>query len=184
MIAFVDESLRQRPDGLCVLAAVVAPNDIDEGRDAVRSVLLPGQLRFHWKDENEGQRRRMLKAIEDMGVRSLVYVCRPVSMRRQARARALCVNALVWDLWTHEVDEVVFESRENHNDAKDRQTIIQAKKAKRAAESLIYRFERPDAEPLLWLPDAVAGAVSAAEAQEHRYLDLLRERITTRRIAP
>lgn len=64
---------------------------------------------------------------------------------------------------------------------KDRQTIIQAKQA---AESLIYRFERPDAEPLLWLPDAVAGAVSAAEAQERRYLDLLRERITTRRIVP
>ena len=78
----------------------------------------------------------------------------------------------------------MFESRENHNDAKDRQTIIQAKKAKHAAESLTYRFERSDAEPLLWLPDAVAGAVSAAEAQERRYLDLLRERITTTRIAP
>lgn len=55
----------------------------------------------------------------------------------------------------------MIESREAHNDSKDARTIEQARRAGRASSQLSYRFDRPSAEPLLWFPDAVAGALAA-----------------------
>ena len=79
----------------------------------------------------------------------------------------------MWDLRELDVDELVIESRDERNDRKDRRLIIAAQKACTAPPGLTYRFSRPQAEPGLWLPDAIAGAVSASLANDAPYLDLL-----------
>ena len=60
------------------------------------------------------------------------------------------------------MDRLVFETRQEHNDAKDRRAILRAQKAQVAPNNLSYVFQAPEAEPLLWLADAAAGAVAAA----------------------
>ena len=62
--------------------------------------------------------------------------------------------------------------------------IIAAQKAKTAPVDLTYRFSRPQAEPGLWLPDAVAGAVSASLADGATYLDLLGDAVEVIHLTP
>ena len=94
-------------------------------------------------------------------------MCRLDAVRREPRARALCLNALLWDLWADEVDSLVIESRGEHEDRRDRSTIVAAQKSKRAAPTVDYRFERPSNEPMLWWADLVAGATASALSGSH-----------------
>lgn len=178
MHAYVDESLRQGPAGLYVVATVVVTDELDRARDVARSVLLRRQPRYHWRAESEPQRQRMLEAIVGLGVTVRAYACRPVAPSKTERARALCLDRLLWDLHADDelgdVAELVLESRREHNDRKDRKIIAAAQRANRAPAGLRYLHAQPSAEPLLWLPDAAAGAVSAHVAGEtSRYLEAL-----------
>lgn len=164
MNAFVDESIRAGEGGVYLVAAVVVTDvDLDEARHRVRSVIPRRQPRFHWRDENETLRRRMLAAIVELEPTVLSYACVPVG-RRQDRARALCLNRMLWDLKELGAASVTFESRESHNDRKDARTIERAKRAGAAAADLEYAFRRPLEEPLLWAADALAGVASARVA--------------------
>ncbi len=58
--------------------------------------------------------------------------------------------------------DVLLESR-THLDSEDR-ALLGAQKAGHLTRELRYAFERPNLEPLLWLPDLVAGAVSYSRA--------------------
>jgi len=89
----------------------------------------------------------------------------------------LYLKALLWDAGRLGVDDLVLESRQEHNDQKDRQTIMWAQKAGWASADLRYGFARPRDEPLLWVADAMAGAVSADLAEESdSYLKALQPR--------
>lgn len=184
MTAFVDESLRTGGAGLYVVAAVVVVEDTDAARRAARSVLLGRQPRFHWRNESEARRLNMLECIRGLGIEARVYVRAPIAPRRQAGARALCMNALIWDLWQAGVDSLVLESRQAHGDAADRRTILDAQRARRASPNLTYRFARAMDEPILWMADALAGAASAQVADGATYLDLLGDIITRTDIGP
>lgn len=126
----------------------------------------------------------MLDQLPGVATTAAVYACRPVSPRRQERARALCLHRLPWDATGLGITELVFESRQARNDQKDRQTILRAQKAGRAPAELTYPFERPSAEPLLWLPDAVAGAVAAGLTGDAGYLERLGKWVAISEIDP
>jgi hypothetical protein len=182
--AFVDESMRLRVQGLYVVAAVVVIEDVDAARHAARSVLVRRQPRFHWRNESEARRRLMLERMSDLSIDARVYVRDPIAPRRQAGARALCLNALLWDLWQAEVDDLVIETRQPHADAADRRTIVAAQRARRASPTLDYRFDRALDEPVLWMADALAGAAAAQVAEGADYLDLLGGLVTRTDIGP
>ena len=85
----------------------------------------------------------------------------------------------MWDLREVDVDELVFESREPHNDLKDRRTLLQAQQAQAAPKVRGYSFSWPHDEPLLWLPDAAAGAITLQAAEGvTRYVEVLGDRLT------
>lgn len=167
MTAFVDESYRHGPGGTYVLASVVPLTADIDPREAARNLLLPGQRRLHWHDEDERRRAALLGRLGQLNLDCRTYRCPLGPGQREQRARALCLNALVWDLWHEAVDSVVIESRGEHDDRRDRSTIMAAQKARRASPSVAYRFERPSVEPMLWWADVVAGAAAAALSGSH-----------------
>jgi len=71
----------------------------------------------------------------------------------------------------------VFESRGTVGDARDRE-IVQAMRVRQAIRPG-FRADHagPLGEPLLWLPDAVAGAVRASYDGDPSYLDVMRPRV-------
>jgi hypothetical protein len=168
--AFVDESIRLGPSGVYIVAAVVVVGDLDRGREFARSLLLPSQLRLHWNEESDQRRQRIVDGLADFGAPCRIYVGPLGPHVRQARVRALCFNRLLWDLWVEGVESVVIESRQEHNDRRDRRTILSAQRSRRASPTLKYSFARPSDEPLLWLPDALAGATAATTGGGPDYL--------------
>lgn len=59
-------------------------------------------------------------------------------------------------------------------DETDRSVIGAAKRAQVAAGDLVFSHGRSIDEPLLWLPDLVAGAVAARLLGDTRFTDRLR----------
>lgn len=56
----------------------------------------------------------------------------------------------------------------------DRRTIHDAQQAGLVSGGFTHRFEAPKVEPLLWVPDAIAGAVGMHLANKaHGYFDKL-----------
>lgn len=171
MIAFVDESMRQSDDGLYVVAAaVVVEDESGRVREALRDVLLPGQVRFHWHDERPERRLAMLKVVSSRIAAGFAAFHRSGGHASQERARAQCLKCLLWHLGQYGVSDLTMESRGAPNDARDRRTIIAAQQSQIASKDLRYGFAWAREEPLLWLPDALAGAVSrhlAGEGSEY-----------------
>lgn len=165
-MAFVDESFRRRHrhnDNLYLLVAVLIPRDAsDEAARAVRQLLLSGQRRFHWRDERRARRHDMidtLAKLRPLDVIAFAFCARALTGKKQHQARVKCLWNLLSHLQQHGVSQVVFESRQEALNARDRREIISAQHAGVASAELLYRFDLPMEEPLLWIPDALCGAV-------------------------
>ena len=172
--AYVDESLRLTGEGLYVLAAVVMPDErAPEVRAALRAAVPRGLRRYHWRKESTASRTAMAELVATSGA-TAIAVHTHVDPRRQERARRRCLARLLWELAQRGDTTLVFETRQRA-DASDRRLIKDAERAG-FARGTRYAFERPEDEPLLWLADAVAGAVTRALGDgDHTYVNVLED---------
>lgn len=164
--AWVDESMRAArdgKDGLYLLAAVVAdPGECDAVREGLVSLLLRGALRLHWRDETEMRRCKIAALIGSHDLAHVVVVGAPINHRRQERARAQCLERLLYELDQLGVSDVWLETRHSALNERDLR-LVEALRGKRSVSlGIRVEFARPKEEPMLWVPDAVAGAVNAA----------------------
>lgn len=177
MIAYIDESLRVRDHLYVVAAGLAAPAGARELVAELRKALPGRSPRFHWRNESEETRMRMLDRIHELGLETFAVCYCEERPRWSERGRIQAIKRLLWELQQHQVVELILESRGEVNDERDRKTIFRAQRAGHASRSLSYRFATPYREPLLWVPDAVAGAVSASYADGmDKYLDRLADR--------
>ena len=160
MHAFLDESNRNRYFLACTL---VAPGALNPVRTALRSMLLPGQRRLHFHDENARRRRELLARMCSLDLVVRVYEMRA----RERTARPVLLAALLADLKELSVGRLVIESREGR-DHLDRQVIATMQHQGKASLTLVYEHLRPYEEPLLWVSDAVAWAVGAGGDWQER----------------
>jgi hypothetical protein len=170
--AYLDESARYHPDGslYVVTAALVADAAKDAVRTRMRGLLLPGQRRLHWREESPARQTLIIDAVAQLDPTTLACAVRPVAPHHQERARARCLTRLLWELIEHRVTHLVFESRDESLNNRDAVTIANARRAGQAPEDMAFDFGDPNEEPLLWLPDAIAGAAGAhiiGEGSEH-----------------
>lgn len=171
MIAFVDESILLAGHGCYVLGCVVLPvNRKAHVRRAARRAIPAGRT-FHWTKERPEVRQAMLQVLADDASYLFAYSHRPVVRREHEGARVQLPNALLDDLSDANVLELVLESRQDHNDARDRQVI--GSRQQQGDASLDYRHDGPRQEPLLWLADALAGAVMSQIRKDNRYVAAL-----------
>ncbi len=180
--AFVDESFRRGSDGkgYFLMAAVLVPDELHATiTKRLRSYVSPGQRRWHFRDERLSSRRRFLAEVaqlHELEVVAVAFCCPTPSQRKSEQARVRCIWNLVADLRDREVQTAVFESRQEHNDRKDRREIMAADRDGVAASDLVYRHGRPREEPLLWLADAIVGAVGLSVAShDHGLVEILPE---------
>lgn len=81
----------------------------------------------------------------------VAYVHRPALRRDHESIRAMLLATLLSDLAKNEVIELLIESRQ-------RSGVV--------SDELDYRHTGPRQEPLLWLADALAGAVTTAQSRK------------------
>jgi hypothetical protein len=184
-VAYVDESMRQRRDGsgLYVLAAAVLPvEDVHEVRQIARS-LGRGARRFHWRDAMDADRRKAAATVGELAAVHLVVVGVGLNNRRQERGRRQCMTQLLWELSGAGVGQVWFDTRRPAQNVKDIKLVHGLRSRRWIEKELRVEFVSAAAEPLVWLPDIVAGAVSAARGEgDEQYLRPLESLLTERTI--
>lgn len=176
--ALVDESYRRAPDGrgYYLMAAVVVP-DVHQAAivSELRAMLPKGQRRWHFTAENDASRAKFVSRVAEL--QSLEVVAVAVAQetpdeRKSEQARTRCLWGLLAALDERGVQSLVLEHRQEHLDRRDRREIENVKRAGFIVGTA-YRHDRPMEEPLLWLPDALAGAVGLHLVGRGELLDLV-----------
>lgn len=120
------------------------------------------QLRLHWYDERRNQRDKIIRAIGKLDIDAVVVHGSHPDLERQERARRLCMRCLLYRLDQLEVSTVALESRGAVLDRRD----LALTKALRGSNVIPRRLHvitaDPASEPMLWVADAIAGAVGAS----------------------
>jgi hypothetical protein len=171
--AYVDES---EPDprfgaGVYVLAAALIEQDDQEtARAAVASLRLRGQRKLHWHDEDDQRRKLLTETIAELPALHLIVV-KVDQHAKPERRRRLCLARLLPELAAAGVPEVYLEAREAKQNGHDR-AMLDALRAQRLVTSDLRMYHQPGpTNPLLWVPDVVAGAVGAHRRGHTAYLD-------------
>lgn len=183
--AFGDESGRfKQPHGSYILAAaVLAADAMAAVRTELQALLLAGQRRIHWRDEDEARQRKIASVVAEVEALHYVVAGSPADPRKQERARRQCLEHLLWVL-DHDLgaSHLVLESRQPERDRKDLQALTYFRKRGVLTQRLRVDHAMPVQEPLLWLPDIGAGAVSAARDGAGECLQLLAPVVTVHEI--
>jgi hypothetical protein len=181
VIAVVDEAMIIRGAGSYILVAVLIADDRRaEARSQAVRLLPRRRRRFHFRSEAETERVAMLRLIADQAAAATALIASPHRLSTAERTRQQLLRDLaITSLGGHRTVELVLESRELQNDRLDRQTLIDARHAGDVPADLSYVHLVPSQEPLLWLADALAGAVRASLLGTPRYLELLPARLLT-----
>ena len=98
---------------------------------------------------------------------------------RQERGRRQCMARLLWELGGAGVDQVWLDARKPAQNAKDVRLVDVLRIRGEIPDGLRVDFAYASAEPLVWVPDIVAGAVSAARGDgDVQYLAPLESLLT------
>ncbi|HET6986399.1 MAG TPA: hypothetical protein VFI00_07270 [Kribbella sp.] len=185
--AWIDESVivggPRHPAGTYTLAAAVVETEAAGAmRDGLRDLTLTKGGRLHWVDESSKRRDRIMAAIASFDLAAVVTAGSPVHRSKQERARRCCLERLFYELALIGVSEVWLESRTATPDRRDLRLVDYARDKGLIPRGFKVGFERPKDEPMLWIPDAVAGAVTAARLGEPRWLLAMSEILTEHQV--
>jgi hypothetical protein len=186
LFAWVDESVIVGPaggPGTYTMAAVLAdPAHCDDLRSELRALTIRPGVRLHWVAESVKRRDLIAEAVRRMDIAAILTVGTPMERSRQERARRCCLERLLYELDQLGVSEVRLESRAGAQDKRDLRLIDSARRKRLISHDVVVTFGRPAEEPMLWLPDAVAGAMSASLLGEDRWLTALSEVVTVHQV--
>jgi len=179
--SWVDESMHVDGDnGLYILAAVVCDvGSCDPIRDALRELLDEGQPKLHWGAESLERKEKIIRAAAQIDMAAVVVIGAPLAKKKQERARAVCMETLLVHLAAMDVTHVLLEERTSSLNDRDMKLIDSIRGKKLIPNELRIDVGRPSVEPMLWIPDIVAGAAGADRVRgDPQYLDLIHSTVT------
>lgn len=165
--AWVDESIHfdvpEVGGAMYILAAAVAdPLACEPVRERLRDLVPKGRDRLHWNSEDAPLKRRVAATIGQADICGLVVVGVGADMRNQERARSKCMEALLFKLESLGVSQVWLEARTQTLNRRDLRLIDKLRGRKVITGSIRVDIAYPSEEPMLWIPDALAGATGMA----------------------
>lgn len=162
-LAFVDESeSRQDADpGTYMLCATVLDSAREaDVRDRMRSLKRSSQKKVHWRDEQTtAGRRALVSEVTELEAEHIIVVRIGDTETPPERRRRICLERLCYELHQLGVSRVIFESR-GPGDKRDRHLIDVMRSTHVISSALRVDHLPGPAEPLLWIPDIVCGAVT------------------------
>jgi len=179
--AWVDESGsdQTRDPGAYVLAAAVGCRESEEGtRERMLQLRLRRQSKLHWRDEGESRRESIIHTVAACDLELIVVVFSGHVEDRPERRRRKCLETMLFTLGAGRVTDIILESRGKADDRRDIELInaLRGRPSLDHSTRLTHVIGRQ--EPMLWVPDAVCGAVTSARTGYQGYLDILGPRLT------
>lgn len=183
--AWVDESGSNAAldPGVYMLAAAIAePGALNDLRGAMQALKLPSQAKVHWHGDSPARHLIVTRTLAALPIESIVVV-RVAASDGAERSRRKCLRELLCELHALGCTEVTLESRGPADDRRDMQILDVLRRSRHPAGGIRLYHEVGPKEPMLWIPDAVCGAVTQKRVGEGRYFDLLSNKLTLQVLA-
>lgn len=161
LVAFIDETSPQMGAGIYYVLTSAVTLDVASITVELDSLFVdtPNRTRgFHWHQEGPAARQRMIDIVIRNGVIARSRH-RSVARNKQIPARLDLLCALADDLDTEGIDHLVIESGDTVTNNKDK-TALLTHFEPRGGIPFAYDW-RSKNERLLWVPDAINGALHA-----------------------
>jgi hypothetical protein len=174
--AFVDESGSDRirdPHTYMLAAAIYTPKNAPHIRQTLHSLLLPGQRKIHWRDEDHRRRAKLAETVGSLDHMGLIVVRNGQPGEKDERRRRICSERLYFELQQLGVTDACFESRGPADDKRDRHHLDALKARKQVDGSFRINHIPGKADPLLWIPDILCGCLTQARTGNETYLRLI-----------
>lgn len=160
------------PEPMYLLGAVIAdPQSCEEARQELRGILPKGARKLHWHQMQPRDKTRATEVVTTIDAAHLVVVATPLDHRKQERARAACMERLLWQLSELSVSQVFVEQRTQSLNERDMKLVRHLRGKRSIPSSLRVDVQQPSIEPMLWVPDQVLGAMGDAATDERTWLE-------------
>ena len=185
LFAFVDESQSVRaldPHTYILAATLCREPGLSSARDAMRRLRLQlglsNQLKVHWHRESEIGRRLIIQAVAATDLHHIAVIYEGRADERSERLRRHCLERLLYELEQKGASRIILESRGTKDDERDRTMfrVLRARKVVSSGSRLWHATGPSDA--LLWIPDAVCGAITRNRLGNSAFVDALGDRLT------
>jgi hypothetical protein len=179
-MAFLDESQSYRdldPDTYVLAASVCGPAMLQPARDTISSLRLRGQRKLHWRDESGPRRQLITDTIAEMPLEHVIVVRDGRTSERPERLRRHCMERMLYELDQLAVATATFESRGRADDGRDRAMLDALRARKMITSELRIAHQRGHEEALLWVADAVCGAVTQQRVGNSGYLKTIVDQV-------
>lgn len=111
---------------------------------------------FHWEREGSVARTRIIEIASEVGVVASAHYSH-VGRRGQVQARRSMLARMAVDIANDDVDHLLIEASDAATIGRDRRVLLDTF---REVGGVPFAYDwRSKAEPLLWIADAIAGAV-------------------------
>lgn len=171
MHAFVDESYTDST--YTFGACLIEQRHMEHAREQMRSLLLPGQKKVHWTKESDKRRFAISDVVAGISMERIAIVREGSSHERHERQRRLCLAPMLRLIDAREVTAAWFESRNHRDDARDDVVVSALRSRFDLGAHLRVNHVFGSNEPLLWIADAICGAVEADRRGNSRFADRL-----------
>lgn len=174
--AYIDESESDHvldPDVYILAAALVPESDHDAVRATLVGLLRPGQRKLHWHAESARSRRTIVKTLAELDVLHVIVVRASDAAEPVERRRRKCFERLAHELHQRDVPRLIAEARERKQNSRELLYFNTLRTAKVISTAMRLDHVPGPREPLLWIPDAAAGTVTAARTGDNQYLETL-----------
>lgn len=184
--AYIDESSAPRGFSHQVYMVCAAIIDVDEAemvREALYPLLLPGQIKLHWTDESASRRRSIIKTIASIDSMQAIVTHRSAPSRKTERFRRKCLEQMYYELTDMRIHDVTLESRQDAQNRRDVEHIV-ALQGQGQCVGLRIQHVRGGDDPLLWIPDAVLGALNSSHSGNDQFWEPLQDKLLLNRETP
>ena len=170
----MDESERRQGPGvpMYLIGACICSLREEHIREILDPLKPVKASKLHWRDMTSSEKQRSITTINTLGLTQIVVIGLPLAGRAE-RARRKCMEVLLPILETRGVNNLVCESRDEHQDVLDFQ-FIQALRSRRIiTPRLRVDFVSGRSDARLWIPDQILGAIGDQQQRGEQMYDEL-----------
>lgn len=186
LVAYIDESSAYRPPNrqeYMICAAIIDSQDLEQVREELRPLLLPGQIKLHWTDERNSRRRKIVETLSGIDSMQVIITHQSEISKRTERHRRKCLEQMYFELSEMHVHNVTLESRQEAQNKRDLAHIV-ALQGQGQSVNIRLQHVRGGDDPILWIPDAVLGALNSVHLGEEQYWEKLYGKVLLNRPTP
>ncbi len=166
------------PDVYLMGAVLAVPDEVPDLRAAMRELQRPREKKVHWHADSDGRHDTIIGVVAELPIEGVVVVRHGMPGEKDERRRRKCFETFAPELVAAGCTNLTLESRGRTADERDRKMLDALRSQRRLDGTLRLDHAAGPADPVLWIADAVCGALVASRVGNRRWWAHLEKKMT------